>query len=249
MPQQTDFQKRGEAIRLREEERLPLKVIAARVGYSNATVCRWLKDHPLTPEESKKIRWDAARPYSTGRKQSPETIRKRVEKSREKIRASAIARFGGAWALAKDNGQIKYVSHKPCGCGANERYVKSKTCVECEFKKHRDPSRRYMRLFLGAQYRSRTFGLPFDLTIEYVKQIWPSDNLCPVLGIILESPHKGRGKITPNSPTLDRIRPSAGYVQGNVAVLSYKANTMKQDCIEPDVFRRIANWLEIQLRQ
>lgn len=32
-----------------------------------------------------------------------------------------------------------------------------------------------------------------------------------------------------NSPTLDRIRNELGYVPGNVAVVSYRANRLKSD--------------------
>ena len=37
------------------------------------------------------------------------------------------------------------------------------------------------------------------------------------------------GALHANSPTMDRINPKRGYVKGNVMVISYKANSMKQD--------------------
>lgn len=43
--------------------------------------------------------------------------------------------------------------------------------------------------------------------------------------------HKGEGRIGPqaDSPSLDRKDPAKGYVKGNVWVISYRANAIKQD--------------------
>jgi hypothetical protein len=47
--------------------------------------------------------------------------------------------------------------------------------------------------------------------------------------------------------SLDRIDPVLGYVQGNIAVISHLANTLKNNCTDPQVFRRIAEYLETAL--
>ena len=36
-------------------------------------------------------------------------------------------------------------------------------------------------------------------------------------------------KCTDNSPTLDKIIPSLGYVSGNIWIISHRANTIKSD--------------------
>jgi len=54
---------------------------------------------------------------------------------------------------------------------------------------------------------------------------------------------KGRGGANEFSPTLDRKIPANGYLQGNVAIISFLANRMKRDCTDSAVFERLADWL------
>ena len=55
--------------------------------------------------------------------------------------------------------------------------------------------------------------------VEYPK-------VCPVLGIELDWGMNGK---QPNSPSLDRIDPTKGYIPGNVMMISDLANKMKQN--------------------
>lgn len=43
--------------------------------------------------------------------------------------------------------------------------------------------------------------------------------------------------------SLDRIVPSLGYVPGNVAVISHRANRIKSDATA-DELRAVADWLD-----
>jgi len=82
-----------------------------------------------------------------------------------------------------------------------------------------DPRR---RLVVAARSRAKLKGLAFDLQIDDI--VIPV--ACPVLGLILTV-----SDATPsaNSPTIDRIDNSLGYIRGNVRVISYRANTLKND--------------------
>lgn len=84
--------------------------------------------------------------------------------------------------------------------------------------------------------RCKRSGLPFDLQ--------PSDiavpDRCPITGEPFVFGHVGH----PQSPSVDRRDPALGYICGNVAVISRRANTIKSDCVDPQVFRRLADWLE-----
>ena len=85
----------------------------------------------------------------------------------------------------------------------------------------------------NARGRAKRLNLPFDLTIEYIRELAFATTHCPLLGIKLRwQAGYGLGlKNHPhlNSPSLDRIIPDKGYVRGNVAIISMKANTMKSN--------------------
>lgn len=70
--------------------------------------------------------------------------------------------------------------------------------------------------------RAKKKGFEHNITIDDIQ----IPDKCPLLGIPLFA---GQGGVCPNSPTLDRIDSSKGYVKGNVWVISYKANTIKSN--------------------
>lgn len=86
-----------------------------------------------------------------------------------------------------------------------------------------------------AKIRARKFDLPFDLVLSDI--VIPE--VCPVLGIPLKRRFGGR---LPNSPSLDRMKPELGYVKGNVAIISWRANHIKNDA-RPEELRAVAEWV------
>jgi hypothetical protein len=94
-------------------------------------------------------------------------------------------------------------------------------------------------LWRSAKERAAKKGVPFDLSLEDI--VVPER--CPILEIPLA---KGAGRCQPNSPTLDRLNPALGYVRGNVAVISHRANSIKNDA-SLDELAAVLNWLEQKL--
>jgi hypothetical protein len=66
---------------------------------------------------------------------------------------------------------------------------------------------------------------------------------CPVLGLPLYR-NSGGAAQGPNSPSLDRIDPSLGYVQGNVKVISSRANAIKSNASPEELLRVAAYYQE-----
>lgn len=77
-------------------------------------------------------------------------------------------------------------------------------------------------LWFEARKRAKEKGLEF--TIEPRHIIVP--DICPISLVAME---RNRGKLGPNSYSLDRIDSSKGYIPGNVAVISFKANQIKNN--------------------
>lgn len=129
-------------------------------------------------------------------------------------------------------------------CGADEWHKKWKRCLPCYRTKQRESKARISkrdpstRLFQAARERMRGGG-EFSITLDDVRAVWPHDNRCPALGVVLR---QGKGKVHDESPTLDRINPAWGYVPGNIAVISYAANRAK-GALSAEQLSRIANWM------
>ena len=83
----------------------------------------------------------------------------------------------------------------------------------------------------AAKARSRKHGLPFNLTFDYINEIWPDGNKCPVFGVPMV---RGQTELDAR-PNLDRIEPSKGYVMGNVRVMSGLANRIKTNATPAQV--------------
>jgi len=80
-----------------------------------------------------------------------------------------------------------------------------------------DPRR---ALFQHAKSRAQKLGVPITIRLDDI--VIPTH--CPSLGIELKI---GAGKFHDASPTIDRFKPELGYVPGNIAVISFRANTIK----------------------
>lgn len=86
-------------------------------------------------------------------------------------------------------------------------------------RRQRDPAG-YM--LTASRMRARKRGLEHSISKEDI--VMPTH--CPVLGIPLVF---NEWKYDDNSPSLDRVDNSKGYVKGNVRVISNRANSLKRD--------------------
>ena len=85
-------------------------------------------------------------------------------------------------------------------------------------------------LFNESKRRAKKKGWEFNLELSDI--IIPV--VCPVFGMPLVL---GSGD---NSPSLDRIDSSKGYLKGNVRVISWKANRIKSDATAEDLEKILA---------
>ncbi len=141
-------------------------------------------------------------------------------------------------------------------CGGCEEYVKNyyKTHRKQEIarsqknlaKKSREEQNEYKRglnrqnplsiILQQAKRRAKLKSVPFDITIDDIEV----PKVCPVLGLPLVV---NQGHAKEDSMTLDRIVPELGYVKGNVAVISFKANTIKSNATVEEL-KKVIEWLQ-----
>ena len=115
------------------------------------------------------------------------------------------------------------------------RHSKCKDCRKPMSQKHYATVSLERRTLQRAKSRAIQKGVPFSLTIDDI--IIPE--YCPILKTKLEQGDKIHND---NSPSLDRLIPSLGYVPGNVTVISYKANRIKNDAT-PEELKAIVAWV------
>ncbi len=90
-----------------------------------------------------------------------------------------------------------------------------------------------------AKSRAAREGFEFNLTSDDLN---PLPTACPILGVVMRISEFSQD---PCAYSLDRIDNSKGYVRGNVAVMSYKANRLKNDGTAEE-HEAIAAWMRAQ---
>lgn len=113
---------------------------------------------------------------------------------------------------------------------SNQVYIRG---LELSKKRRRlDPRK---ALLADARKRAKAKGMEYSLCLDDI----PIPEICPVLGIRLVV----GGECRSNSPSLDRIDNSKGYIKGNVAIISQRANMIKNDASIEEI-RAILTYME-----
>ena len=97
-------------------------------------------------------------------------------------------------------------------------------------------------LWSSAKQRAKVKNKPF--TISFNDVVLPE--FCPVLGMKLDyskTTRERKGGPRRNSASLDCIIPKLGYVPGNVAVISLRANSIKTDANSQEILK-VGKWLQ-----
>lgn len=94
-------------------------------------------------------------------------------------------------------------------------------------KKYRDKQPVLDRIYNQIKASATKRGLEFNLKKEdlFIPEF------CPILGLKLVF---NENKLGPDSYTADRVDNSKGYIKGNVQIISYKANMLK-DALTPEL--------------
>jgi len=96
-------------------------------------------------------------------------------------------------------------------------------------------------LLLRTRASASTRGLECRLTLDDI--FIPTH--CPILGIELTGPTSKGEPRPPSLMSVDRIDSTKGYIKGNVAVISFRANMLKNNGTAEE-HERIAAWMRAQ---
>jgi len=133
----------------------------------------------------------------------------------------------------KKDGSQRYQSLcNPCNNGHIKNWRKNNP----DYYRDYYESNRAKWMFQGAKQRALDSNLEFNISIEDI--FIPEE--CPVRKIPFSI---GSSKRNDNTPTLDRIDNSKGYIKGNVRVISWRANCLKKDGTLEE-FKQLVNYLE-----
>jgi hypothetical protein len=98
--------------------------------------------------------------------------------------------------------------------------------------------------------RSSASRLPFDaavFTSGFISDWLLRSPNCECCGRKLDIGFKTDGKGHDDSPSIDRIIGSLGYVVGNVALLCWRCNCIKRDATWKEL-STVANWLKRKIK-
>ena len=81
------------------------------------------------------------------------------------------------------------------------------------------------------RYRAKEKDFPFNVSFEYLLDIFPTNFKCPALNVFLNF------EIYKDQPTIDRVIPEIGYVEGNIMWVSFFANLIMSDAHPKEVIQ------------
>ena len=144
--------------------------------------------------------------------------------------AVARSRRCGVCGETKDIAEFYQRRGRPSG-----NYARCKPCSIAAFKARyygRDPRVVWAeQACMSARKRATRLRLAF--TIRPADLLAVAGETCPALGLVLD--YRRGKRVGPCSPTVDRLRAADGYVPGNIAVISMRANQIKSDATPDEV--------------
>lgn len=119
-------------------------------------------------------------------------------------------------------------------------------CRACRTKRENERKKEYtedVRLikilqvrFLAAKGRSKKQNLPFNITKEYLKELWDKQNgKCAISGLEMTF-EQCNGRV-PTNVSIDQINHKNGYTIGNIQLVCMAVNQMKSDMLMEDLYK------------
>jgi hypothetical protein len=147
------------------------------------------------------------------REKNPDRDRDYYAKNRERILAQVSARYDAK--MSTEEGREDVAAY-------HRTYRKRRIC--------NDPMQHVRQRVAQARHRAKQQGVPCDLTWEWARENWTGK--CALTGIpfvfVFADADRDQ-RVSPYSPSLDRIIPGGGYTKDNVRWVIHAVNMFKSD--------------------
>ena len=104
----------------------------------------------------------------------------------------------------------------------------------------KNPINRIKHTLGQAKQRAKAKGFEFSITID---DLLPLPEYCPILDVKLNYMGTDEFGFVNDSPSIDRIDSTKGYIQGNVMIISWRANRIKADATL-DELKKLVEYME-----
>ncbi len=161
-----------------------------------------------------------------------------IEYGLQGMRMPAIAKKYGVSRQRIKQVLLRYIPDWNDKYGAKIYRDKKKFLYDLSHPVRSDPELYKIQRHKFARKKAHATRIGYSWTIEFNDLEWPSH--CPILGIELNYYAENREE---GSPSFDRLDSSQGYDKGNVLIISWRANRIKNDGTIED-HEKIANFLK-----
>ena len=138
-----------------------------------------------------------------------------------------------------------------CGSAFSTYSNKAKYCIQCRkrvqyLKSCKDPTWRLSKLLAAAKQRSTNKELDFNIDLSFLLDLWNvQEGKCNLTGLAFDlNPWGKKGQVNPQAPSIDRIKPSLGYIKGNVRLITYHMNIALSDFGEKEFENLIKHYVK-----
>lgn len=132
----------------------------------------------------------------------------------------------------------------------SERHFRRHICNKCNAERQRehdielDSDIKLVKClrfrFLGARDRAIKNNIPFNLELQYIIDLWNSQNgICALSGLPMTFELK-QGRV-PTNVSIDKIDRTLGYTKGNIQLVCMACNQIKSDLTELEMYNFCKN--------
>lgn len=125
--------------------------------------------------------------------------------------------------------------------------LKTSLAMQKAVKKYVQTKRGHLcRILSAARARAKRKNLDINLDLDYLESIATDE--CPVFKTPFVWGRYQKTKGYSKNASLDRIIPELGYIKGNVVFISHRANAIKNNATERELYV-VADWLHERTKE